>query len=375
MLRLMIDDAIVEAEQLFSPLGRTIIVPGRTIAQRAHEADALIIRSRTKITDALLTNNPQLRFIGSSVVGLDHIDQSACKHHGVHLYTAQGCNARSVAEYVINHIVRYAVEQDKPFSQLRLAIIGVGHVGKQLAALAHALGISLMLNDPPRAAQEKHFQHTPLDQCLQQADILSLHTPLTNEGSHPTLGLIQAHNLALLKSGSLFINAARGDIVDELALLQRPDLHIITDCWSHEPHINEALLAQSECATPHIAGHAWDAKLRGGWMVANALSQWLGQNSAIPFPNHHSTHKTLTTQQNTAIAQLNDILKQAYDFQADDKILRQSTEKTRAEQFENYRRDYPMRREWNNLVVENKGLATQSQQWLGALGFKLINNG
>lgn len=371
MLRLMIDDAIVEAEQLFSSLGRTIIVPGRTIAQRAHEADALIIRSRTQITSTLLSNNPQLRFIGSSVVGLDHIDQAACQAHGVSLYTAQGCNARSVAEYVITQIVRYAVTQNKSFDQLTLAIIGVGHVGSELARLASALGIHLHLNDPPRATQDPNFSHTPLTTCLQQADIISLHTPLTHQGEHPTAGLIHTENLAQLKSGCLLINAARGDIVDEQALLSRNDLHYVTDCWSNEPNINPSLLDKSELATPHIAGHAWDAKLRGGWMVAQALSQWLGKPTAIHLPHYPSTQAPLVTTQRTAITQLYDLLTQAYDFTRDDDVLRQSTPTERAEHFEHYRRHYPIRREWSQLMIENQHITTQARTWLKELGFKI----
>jgi len=377
---IMIDDAVVEAERLFSSYGTPIIVPGRDIPMMASEADALIIRSRTPITESLLTENPRIRFIGSTVVGLDHVDQEACQRHGVTFYSAQGCNARSVAEYVISQVVRYAVVQHRTFDSLTLAIIGVGHVGKQVAQLAGALNIKLLLNDPFRAENDPNFTQSTLTHCLQEADIITLHTPLTHTGTHPTYHLIHLHNIALIKKNALFINAARGDIVDETALLTRNDLSLITDCWHNEPHINQSLLNASLLATPHIAGHAWDAKYRGGSMAADALAQWLGKTTQ-PHPNlipdgeeikspalplEEGWSKGLTAQQ-----QLDQILKQTYNFYQDDAILRNALESTRAEKFEAYRRDYPIRREWAQQALNTSGLSTQSIVWLKRLGFNI----
>lgn len=177
MLTIVIDDAVVEADRLFGALGKTIIVPGRDITQNAQHADALIIRSRTQITAPFLQQHPNIRFIGSTVVGLDHIDQQACVEADVTLYTAQGCNARSVAEYVIVQIVAYALQQQRELESLTLGIIGVGNVGKQLQQMASLLGIQLILNDPFRQQAESNFPHTSLTELLAQSDIISLHTP------------------------------------------------------------------------------------------------------------------------------------------------------------------------------------------------------
>jgi len=372
---IMIDDAVVEAERLFSSYGTPIIVPGRDIPMMASEADALIIRSRTPITESLLAENPRIRFIGSTVVGLDHVDQAACQRHGVTFYSAQGCNARSVAEYVISQVVSYAVGQHRTFDSLTLAIIGVGHVGKQVAQLAGALDIKLLLNDPFRAENDPNFTQSTLTRCLQEADIITLHTPLTHTGAYPTYHLMNLHNIALIKKKALFINAARGDIVDETALLTRNDLSLITDCWHNEPDINQALLNASLLATPHIAGHAWDAKYRGGNMAADALAQWLGENPSLslregttlhPLPLEEGWSKGLTAQQ-----QLDQILKQTYNFYQDDAILRNTLVATRAQKFEAYRRDYPLRREWAQQALNTSGLSTQSIVWLKGLGFNI----
>lgn len=373
MLTIVIDDAVVEAESLFSALGKTIIVPGRDITQSAQQADALIIRSRTQISADFLQQHPNIRFIGSTVVGLDHIDQNACARAGVTLYTAQGCNARSVAEYVIVQIVAFAWEQQRDLSSLTLGIIGVGNVGKQLQHLASLLGIKLLLNDPYRQQAEAKFPHTELNQLLAQADVISLHTPLTEDGEYPTFNLINATNLTHVRAKTLFINAARGDVVDEAALLKRDDLHLITDCWSNEPNINSQLLTKSQLATPHIAGHAWDAKYRGGFMAAQALAHWSGQQQPIYAPNL-SQQSSILAKGETALEKLNSVLQQAYNFFSDDQVLRNSPDAERSCVFEHYRRHYPMRREWTQLSVINQSLTENTNIWLTALGFKLLDS-
>ncbi|MCL4410103.1 MAG: 4-phosphoerythronate dehydrogenase [Gammaproteobacteria bacterium] len=370
LLTIVIDDAVVEAERLFGALGKTIIVPGRDITQNAQKADALIIRSRTHISAQFLQQHSNIRFIGSTVVGLDHIDQTACTQAGVTLYTAQGCNARSVAEYVIVQIVAYALQQQRELSSLTLGIIGVGNVGKQLQQLANLLGIKLILNDPYRQQAESDFPHTALTKLLAQSDIISLHTPLTQKGEYPTFNLINRDTLAHIRANTLFINAARGDVVDESALIQRDDLHLITDCWSHEPHICNSLLAKSQLATPHIAGHAWDAKYRGGFMAAQALAHWSEQQPPNYAPNL-SEHSSIFAAGNTPLEQLNSILQQAYAFFLDDQILRNTPEAERAHTFEHYRRHYPLRREWTELSLINQSLTEKTYLWASGLGFKL----
>lgn len=370
MLTIVIDDAVVEADRLFGALGKTIIVPGRDITQNAQHADALIIRSRTQITAPFLQQHPNIRFIGSTVVGLDHIDQQACVEADVTLYTAQGCNARSVAEYVIVQIVAYALQQQRELESLTLGIIGVGNVGKQLQQLASLLGMQLILNDPYRLQAESNFPHTSLTELLAQSDIISLHTPLTNAGDHPTFHLINSDNLAYIQPHSLLINAARGDVVNEAALLARHDLQLITDCWSHEPNINSELLAKSQLATPHIAGHAWDAKYRGGFMAAQALAHWSGQKSPEYTP-HSSQQPPILASGKTPLEQLNSILQQAYPFFLDDQTLRNSPDAERAHTFEHYRRHYPLRREWTELSVTNQLLTEITYLWASRLGFRL----
>jgi erythronate-4-phosphate dehydrogenase len=371
---IIIDDAVAQAQHLFAPLGNPIIIPGCDITNRAQEADALIIRSRTQITEKLLHDNPRIRFIGSTVVGLDHVDLEACQRHNVTFYTAQGCNARSVAEYVISQVVDYAVAHNREFSSLTVAVIGVGHVGKQVEHLATLLGLTVLLNDPFRAEKEANFNNVTLDNCLQQADIITLHTPLTYSGDYPSYHLINRSNINYIRENSLFINAARGGIADEGALLTRPDLTLITDCWHNEPHINTQLLAASKLATPHIAGHALDAKYRGGIMARDALAQWLTVSTLT-----HPKLSSITVEKSvnmhykelTAQVQLAQVLQHAYNFTLDDTVLRLAPTAQRGQVFESYRRNYPIRREWTQQHLTTTSLLTQTIDWADALGFIL----
>lgn len=368
---IIIDDAVVAAEQLFSPFGELIIVPGKDIPKYAKQADALIIRSRTKITDTLLEHS-NIKFIGSTVVGLDHVDIEACQRHQAHFYSAQGCNARSVAEYVIFQAIDYANQQKKPFNQLTIGVIGVGNVGRIVTQLAAAIGFNIIMNDPPRAERESEFIQADLNTLLSESDIITLHTPLIQTGPHPTIHLLNENNLPLISPTARIINAARGHIIDEEALLRLTTASLIIDCWQDEPNINQALLTRSQLATPHIAGHAWDAKYKGGEMVKTALAQFLHYPTSKMAPpiEPPAIIELPLSDSSSPTEQLMQILRRAYDFTVDDQILRQSTALELQHNFEDYRRHYPLRREWTEHTVQCKQLHAETCKWLGILGFK-----
>jgi erythronate-4-phosphate dehydrogenase len=176
--------------------------------------------------------------------------------------------------------------------------------------------------------------------------------------------------LTHIKPNALLINAARGDIIDEHALKQRKDLTLVIDCWHNEPHIDNELLTMTHLATPHIAGHALDAKYRGGEMVAHALAHWLNR-PPIAYPVlEPSTPMSLSTHSGQDLEQLHHILKQAYDFTKDDHVLRHAIPEQRAQPFEQYRRDYPDRWEWHHFSIEKQNLNPNVMTWTQALGFK-----
>ena len=373
---LVIDDAIPYAQAIFSHLGKITLLPGREInAAICQNADALIVRSRTQVNAELLQDS-RVQFVGSTVVGLDHIDQAWLKQQGITFYSAQGCNANSVAEYILAALFEIAQQKQLDLRQQTLGIIGVGHVGKRLEQKAKALGIKLLLNDPPRAEREGHQAETPfvsLDQLLAQADIITLHTPLTQDGDHPTYQLLNSQNLKHIQPHAILINAARGGIIDEQAWLTLNNRANIIDCWQSEPLINAALYQKADIATAHIAGHSLEAKVAGSSMVYHQLCQawsitpqtdWQAQLPPNPAP------LSLDPQADWQSA-LHQIIKQTYDIIADDHAIRSDDIQQVHAQFETHRRHYPIRREWAQHSVFESPNPTINHG-LKNLNFRLI---
>lgn len=365
---LVIDDAVPYAEAFFARFGKLVRLPGKAIQpQHLENADALIVRSRTQVNQALLENSP-VRFVGSTVVGLDHIDQTYLRSNGIHFYSAQGCNANSVSEYIIANLLQLADQHQLDLTQTSLGILGVGHVGSLVAAKAQALGMQTLLNDPPRAEVEGEQGFVHLDTAL-EADIITVHTPLNKTGKHPTYHLIDPAKLQRIRPNQILINAARGGIIDEQAWVQTPTRANIIDCWENEPDINAELYQVADIATPHIAGHALDAKIAGSRMVYEALcrfwetpleTDWQSALPSAPAPisvtsSGHWQHDLLQ------------VIQQCYDPRADDLAIRSKNILETHKKYEYYRRHYPIHREWpqHRLIPSGDALLDKTLYSLG----------
>ena len=392
---IIIDDAIPFAKAMFAHLGVVKLVPGKQInANTVQHADALIIRSRTRINQALL-HNSAVKFVGSTVVGLDHIDQTYLNQTNRHFYSAQGCNANSVAEYIMTCLLILAEKHQFDLTQKTLGIIGVGHVGSLVLKKAQALGMTCLLNDPPKVQQNPQLAHsanaknalyTNLEHCL-SADIITVHTPLTTHGQFATLDLLSAKRLKRIQPHQILINAARGGIINETAWQQTNTLANIIDCWVNEPNINAGLYKKADIATPHIAGHALDAKITGTQMVYQALcafwntppqTQWQQNLPNLPSTLNidsqqcvtqpatqsttpHSQHKPCTNLARTLQTQLTHLTQTTHNPLLDDQAIRSVHIETVHQKYEDYRRNFPVYREWhqhnvhvkNNLTLRN----------------------
>ncbi|UQB41350.1 4-phosphoerythronate dehydrogenase [Thiomicrospira microaerophila] len=369
---LIIDDAIPYAEAIFSHLGQIKLIPGRDInSDTVKQADAIIIRSRTQVNAALLDTSP-VRFVGSTVVGLDHIDQAWLSKQGIHFYSAQGCNANSVAEYVINGLLEIAEQKNWILPEMTLGIVGVGHVGRLVNQKAKILGIRTLLNDPPRARCEGKNDFCSLESLLKEADIITLHTPLTKTGSDPTFHLLNENNLKLIKPNGMIINAARGGIIDEQAWLKINNSANIIDCWQNEPNISAELYFKADIATAHIAGHSLEAKVAGSEMVYRQLCQFwqiepkTDWKQQLP-PAPTALEPVATDNEQRALYQ---IIKQTYDLRLDDQAIRSPDINQVRAGFELHRRQYPIRREWA-LHKLKKTPNKRLNQTLEKLGFML----
>ena len=249
-MKLVIDDTVWGFEEIFSDFGEIVTLPGRQIdRQNLLDCDILIIRSRTRVNKELLQGT-KVQFVGSTVAGLDHIDEAYLHENNITFASAQGCNANAVAEYVISAISNIANDYSFDLSNKTLGIIGVGNVGSRLDFKAKQLGINTLLNDPPRQEIEGKENFVDLNTAL-SADIVTFHTPLTFSGSHPTYNLLGGHNFELITQDSIVINTARGGIIDESLWENTITKANIIDCWEEEPNINTKLQNSAYWATPH----------------------------------------------------------------------------------------------------------------------------
>ena len=341
-MKLLIDDAVWGSNQIFSEFGEVFTLPGREIrSESLKDFDALIVRSRTRVDEKLL-RDANIKFVGSTVAGLDHIDKNYLKDNAITLSSAQGCNANAVSEYVISAIANLSKDYGFKLSNKTLGIIGVGNVGRRLEVKAKQLGMKTLLNDPPREALEGSDNFTSLKSAL-SADIVTFHTPLTYSGPHPTYKLLDSHNFKHINNDAIVINAARGGIINEMVWEITQTKANIIDCWENEPNINLNLQKSAYWATPHIAGHSIDAKFMGSFMIYKDLCKYIKKplNENI---EHLISPELKVIRQNNLHETLNSI----YSFHADDKAIQDISN------FENYRRNYPERYEWRHFETEYK---------------------
>lgn len=291
-MKLVVDANIPASERCFGQFGALTRAPGREInAAHLEGADVLIVRSITQVNEALLANSP-VRFIGTCTIGTDHIDKAHLAQRDIAFASAPGCNAEAVVDYVLSSLLTLAERDGWSLSERTVGIVGVGNVGSRLQARLTAMGVATLACDPPKAAVkraevESEEGFLSLDALIERCDVLCLHTPLTREGPHATYQLLNAQRIGELAPGCVLLNAGRGDCVDGLALRSRlagkGDISAILDVWEEEPEIDAGLRDLVSLATPHIAGHSLDGKLRGTWMIQQALARHCGQSDGLSF--------------------------------------------------------------------------------------------
>ena len=243
---------------------------GREITSAdVRDAVALVVRTRTRC-DAGLLDGTAVRLVATATIGTDHIDLDYCATRGIAVASAPGCNAAAVAQYV--SVALRSLRLDRPGATL--GVVGVGHVGSLVAEAGRRAGMRVLLNDPPREAAEGLVGFTPLSELLPASDVVTLHIPLWPENRD----FADAAFFAQMRPGAAFINASRGEVVDEEALLTaRSRLgRLVVDVWKHEPAINHSLLAAADIATPHIAGYSIQGKMRGTQAVVRAVGDFFG---------------------------------------------------------------------------------------------------
>jgi (S)-sulfolactate dehydrogenase len=262
------------------------------------DADALIVRNATRVDSALLARGARLRVVGRLGVGLDNIDVAACAARGIDVIPATGANALTVAEYVIcvammllrgaylasgavaaGEWPRRELGEGHEIAGKTLGVVGFGSIGRATAKLARAIGMRVVATDAMISADstiwdEIGVTHCALDALLAEADVVTLHVPLTDDTRH----LIDATRMARMKQGAVLINTARGGVIDEAALvaaLKRGQLGgAALDVFEREPLAAQSPLAEAPnlLLTPHIAGITVESNERVSTLIAEKVA-------------------------------------------------------------------------------------------------------
>lgn len=370
-MKILADENIPLLPEFFAGFGQLVTRPGRVLTMAdVADADILLVRSVTTVGRQLLQGS-RVRFVGTATIGTDHLDLPWLAQAGIAVAAAPGCNARAVAEYVLAALVELCPQA--PQGQI-LGVVGLGNVGLQVATLMAGLGWRVLGCDP--FVTHPGIEQVPLGTLLAEADIVSLHTPLTRSGPHPTWHLLGAAELALLKPQALLLNAGRGAVIDNAALLralQDGRLRAVLDVWEGEPTLLPGLLDRVALGSPHIAGYSLDGKWRGTQQVYEALCQFLGQSPGLRYqdfvPELAGPAQPLPAGDYWPTVRA--AVRLACDIRRDDAALRRVQGQERPDLgFDELRRHYPARREFAaHRLSLPAGHGARSA--LAGLGFRL----
>lgn len=373
-MKIVIDENMPYAEALFSKLGDVITKPGRDLsADDLTDVDALMIRSVTKVNEALLSKANKLKFVGTATAGMDHVNQDLLKEKGIFFTAAPGCNKVGVAEYVLSCLSVLAQQQGFSIFDKTIGIVGAGQVGSYLAQCLDGLDIRYLINDPIKQQQGDKRVFTDLDTLLAEADVITFHTPITSSGEWPTHHLMDAKRLSECRADQILINAARGPVVDNQALktrLQKQDgFTAILDVFEHEPEVDFELLEHLAFATPHIAGYGLEGKARGTTMIYNRYCEFLKLNEEVSAASLLPVAPVPYVKLNQAWdeATLHNLIQLIYDVRKDDALFRRKIGQAGA--FDAMRKGYWDRREYSAITLA--GGSACNLEPLAKLGFTI----
>ncbi len=378
MHKIIIDENIAFADKAFNHLGVVETVPGRFISnQLLKDADILIVRSITRV-DKYLLKNTNVKFVGTATIGTDHIDWDYLQRNKIAFADAKGCNAFSVAEYIVASLFYLSIKYNFILKDKSIGIVGVGNIGSKVARFAEALEMKILLNDPPLERIGTSGKFVSLNEIL-KCDIITLHTPLNPSGIDKTLHLINKDNLAALKENTVLINTSRGAVVNNYDLLEtikRKRIITVLDVWENEPEINSELLERTDIATPHIAGYSYEGKANGTIMIYESLCKFLNIEKKYDFQFPIITDPVIEIDFSERFENnMNQLISKIYSIADDDKRMRKISEMSNSEiikEFDKQRKNYPIRREFNNYKIKSTNLNEKIESVLSDLRFKII---
>ncbi|MCX6302474.1 MAG: 4-phosphoerythronate dehydrogenase PdxB [Bacteroidia bacterium] len=374
-MKIIADDKIPFLKDVLEPYAEVIYLPGRQITNKIlRDADALLIRTRTKCTESLLKGT-KVKYIGTATIGFDHIDTQFCEKNEIFWTNAPGCNSSSVQQYMAAALLKIAAEFRFSLKGKTIGIVGVGNVGSKVEKLALALGMNVLLNDPPRERKEGEKKFVSLGSVIYKSDIVTLHVPLNVVGEDCTWHLFDEKSFKKMRKGTWFINASRGEVTETSALKKALGsgklAGAVLDVWENEPDIDIDLMAKTFLATPHIAGYSTDGKANGTSIIVNSLCSQFN----LPLKNWYPPKVPKPDAPVISISGIGktdeEIISEAvfhtYNIDQDNINLRFSPS-----DFEKQRGDYMIRREFTAYTVKLNGGTKHVRKILEQLGFKVI---
>jgi erythronate-4-phosphate dehydrogenase len=372
-MKIVADDKIPFLKGALEQYAEVQYVPGKQISnEMLRDADALLIRTRTKCTPDLLKGT-KVKFIGTATIGFDHIDIQYCEKNGIVWTNAPGCNSSSVQQFIASALLELSSQENFNLKDKTLGIVGVGNVGSKVEKFARQAGMKVLLNDPPRSRAEGGDKFQNLDVLLSESDIVTVHVPLNIVDEDYTYHLFDEQHFQKMKKGTWFFNSSRGEVNDTVALkkmIYTGKLEgTILDVWENEPDIDQDLMQMATFATPHIAGYSTDGKANGTAMVVNSLKSYFNLDGADWFPANipepESPVISINCMGKSEEAVLREAVNHTYNLREDDITLRHSPS-----DFEKLRGNYRLRREFPAYTVNLKAGTEESRILLESLGFK-----
>ena len=281
-----------EVVEKLRTLGEVALQPADLKGELA-DADVLIVRSATKVTADLISAAPHLKIVARAGVGLDNVDKAACDARSIEVLNTPGASSNAVAELVVGMMICLLRKVGHAHAQMKagvwdkknstgqeisgktLGLIGMGRIGRLVAAKAISLGMRVVYTDPKKASDVPYPYYASADEMLPHADIVSLHASLP-VGSP---AILNAARIAKMKNGSYVINTARGFLIDEAALVSAlKSGHLAgaaLDVYSAEPYAGSLTKLDNVLLTPHIAASTFEAQGRIGEDLISQLKQKL----------------------------------------------------------------------------------------------------
>ena len=371
-MKILADINIPYLKGVIEPFYEIEYLPGEQIDNESLKAvEILIIRTRTKCDENLL-HGSKVRLIVTATIGYDHIDTKYCDDNDIKWVNAPGCNSGGVQQWFMAALLLYAKENDIDLTRRTMGIVGIGNVGSKIVKFADALGMFVILNDPPREEIEGSCIYRGIETIQRECDIISFHVPLNYSGKFKTLHMVNQYFLSELSPNTILINSSRGEVMNSVditkAWVEKRIQGVLLDVWENEPHISKELLNLSSIATPHIAGYSMEGKADGTAAAVKAVGSYLGLPFEDWFPDDTilSAKKKIKINCNNRSLQevITEAVLQSYSIRLDDAALREHVDS-----FEDLRSEYIYRHEPSAYFLELTGATEEVHKALQLIGF------